>query len=118
MVEQRGVEPLTSALRTRRSAKLSYCPTRRDILGSAREECQGVSEGAVEFLDVLAAALCHVGAGAAASFKQRARLAHQHAHVARGVRGAGEHETRGVFVARSEQRDRLWFRDESVREFL
>ena len=27
MVEQRGVEPLTSALRTLRSAKLSYCPT-------------------------------------------------------------------------------------------
>jgi hypothetical protein len=26
-VEQRGIEPLTSALRTRRSAKLSYCPT-------------------------------------------------------------------------------------------
>src|SRR6185436_10892146 len=67
MVEQRGVEPLTSALRTRRSAKLSYCPTRRDILGSAREECQGVGEGAVEFLDVFAAALCHVGAAAAAS---------------------------------------------------
>ena len=28
LVEQRGLEPLTSALRTRRSAKLSYCPTR------------------------------------------------------------------------------------------
>ena len=27
-MEQRGIEPLTSALRTRRSAKLSYCPTR------------------------------------------------------------------------------------------
>lgn len=27
MVEQRGLEPLASALRTRRSAKLSYCPT-------------------------------------------------------------------------------------------
>src|SRR6266571_6586916 len=26
LVEQRGIEPLTSALRTRRSAKLSYCP--------------------------------------------------------------------------------------------
>src|SRR5687768_8530355 len=34
MVEQRGVEPLTSALRTRRSAKLSYCPTRSAILGT------------------------------------------------------------------------------------
>ena len=34
MVEQRGIEPLTSALRTRRSAKLSYCPTPRCILGS------------------------------------------------------------------------------------
>jgi hypothetical protein len=31
-VEQRGIEPLTSALRTRRSAKLSYCPTRISIL--------------------------------------------------------------------------------------
>ena len=31
MVEQRGIEPLTSALRTRRSAKLSYCPTNRRI---------------------------------------------------------------------------------------
>jgi hypothetical protein len=30
-VEQRGIEPLTSALRTRRSAKLSYCPTRLRI---------------------------------------------------------------------------------------
>src|SRR6266581_5760313 len=27
LVEQRGIEPLASALRTRRSAKLSYCPT-------------------------------------------------------------------------------------------
>jgi hypothetical protein len=27
-VEQRGIEPLASALRTRRSAKLSYCPTK------------------------------------------------------------------------------------------
>src|ERR1051326_3826780 len=34
LVEQRGVEPLTSALRTRRSAKLSYCPTWSVILGS------------------------------------------------------------------------------------
>src|SRR6185369_2430189 len=34
MVEQRGVEPLTSALRTRRSAKLSYCPLPKCILGS------------------------------------------------------------------------------------
>ena len=32
MVEQRGIEPLTSALRTRRSAKLSYCPTGKSIL--------------------------------------------------------------------------------------
>ena len=31
-MEQRGLEPLTSALRTRRSAKLSYCPTRNKIL--------------------------------------------------------------------------------------
>jgi hypothetical protein len=42
MVEQRGVEPLTSALRTRRSAKLSYCPTRKlDIKGAI----WGVSRG-------------------------------------------------------------------------
>src|SRR5687768_9578702 len=34
LVEQRGIEPLTSALRTRRSAKLSYCPTRSAILGT------------------------------------------------------------------------------------
>src|SRR5687767_12414410 len=34
LVEQRGIEPLTSALRTRRSAKLSYCPMPRCILGS------------------------------------------------------------------------------------
>ena len=31
-MEQRGIEPLTSALRTRRSAKLSYCPTFTGIL--------------------------------------------------------------------------------------
>ena len=31
LVEQRGIEPLASALRTRRSAKLSYCPTRMRI---------------------------------------------------------------------------------------
>ena len=31
LVEQRGLEPLASALRTRRSAKLSYCPTRTRI---------------------------------------------------------------------------------------
>ena len=37
LVEQRGIEPLTSALRTRRSAKLSYCPTRSAILGIAPE---------------------------------------------------------------------------------
>ena len=37
LVEQRGVEPLTSALRTRRSAKLSYCPTRSVILGSVSD---------------------------------------------------------------------------------
>ena len=36
LVEQRGIEPLTSALRTRRSAKLSYCPTRYCILGRPR----------------------------------------------------------------------------------
>src|SRR5690349_24556864 len=44
LVEQRGVEPLTSALRTRRSAKLSYCPTRIDILGSAVDQCQATTE--------------------------------------------------------------------------
>src|ERR1043165_1901155 len=44
LVEQRGVEPLTSALRTRRSAKLSYCPTRVAILGSAVVECQACAD--------------------------------------------------------------------------
>ena len=57
MVEQRGVEPLTSALRTRRSAKLSYCPTRSHILGIAVEECQGVGECVLKFINVLATAL-------------------------------------------------------------
>src|SRR5215211_8899221 len=46
MVEQRGIEPLTSALRTRRSAKLSYCPTRVAILGSAVEQCQACAVSA------------------------------------------------------------------------
>ena len=36
LVEQRGIEPLTSALRTRRSAKLSYCPI-AGILGSEKD---------------------------------------------------------------------------------
>jgi hypothetical protein len=40
LVEQRGVEPLTSALRTRRSAKLSYCPTR--VKGSLGSTAEGV----------------------------------------------------------------------------
>src|ERR1043166_449587 len=44
LVEQRGVEPLTSALRTRRSAKLSYCPTWVAILGSAVDECQACAD--------------------------------------------------------------------------
>gem|GEM_PF-2809882 len=57
MVEQRGVEPLTSALRTRRSAKLSYCPTRSHILGIVVEQCQGVGERGLKFVNVLAAAL-------------------------------------------------------------
>src|SRR5689334_7368577 len=46
LVEQRGVEPLTSALRTRRSAKLSYCPTRSVILGSVFDECQAFATSA------------------------------------------------------------------------
>jgi hypothetical protein len=36
LVEQRGIEPLTSALRTRRSAKLSYCPDASEILETRR----------------------------------------------------------------------------------
>jgi hypothetical protein len=35
-MEQRGIEPLTSALRTRRSAKLSYCPDASEILETRR----------------------------------------------------------------------------------
>src|SRR5688500_19632137 len=85
LVEQRGIEPLTSALRTRRSAKLSYCPTRRDILGIALEECQGVGEGVGDFIDVFAAALCEVGSAAAAAVEDGAGFAHQGVHVARGV---------------------------------
>src|SRR4029079_673425 len=100
LVEQRGIEPLTSALRTRRSAKLSYCPTRRDILGSACEECQGVGEGGVEIRDVFAAALSHVGSAAAAPVEQCARFTHQHAHISSGIGGAGEDETRGVTITR------------------
>src|SRR6185369_17147457 len=100
MVEQRGIEPLTSALRTRRSAKLSYCPTRRDILGSVREECQGVGEGGVEFRDVFAAALSHVGSAAAAAVEQRAGFAHQHTHVANSAGGAREDESRSVAITR------------------
>ena len=46
LVEQRGVEPLTSALRTRRSAKLSYCPTRLSmILGSVEKGVKLVDSG-------------------------------------------------------------------------
>jgi hypothetical protein len=37
LVEQRGLEPLTSALRTRRSAKLSYCPTAHEDTVSSFE---------------------------------------------------------------------------------
>src|SRR5215213_9757739 len=40
LVEQRGIEPLTSALRTRRSAKLSYCPTREAMIAGGFTECQ------------------------------------------------------------------------------
>src|SRR5690242_7239071 len=122
MVEQRGVEPLTSALRTRRSAKLSYCPTRSVILGSAVVECQAGADhcraactskgqsqendttrktiplrsgttnyrnGAIDrFLqpvNILPAALRHVGSAAAATVKQRTRFTHQRVHVARRV---------------------------------
>src|ERR1043165_8016596 len=67
LVEQRGVEPLTSALRTRRSAKLSYCPTRSAILGSAVEECQGVGECVTDFRNVLATAMGDLGFATAAA---------------------------------------------------
>jgi hypothetical protein len=45
MVEQRGIEPLASALRTRRSAKLSYCPTskQRKLLTYGTHENTGSS---------------------------------------------------------------------------
>src|SRR5436190_18094002 len=54
LVEQRGIEPLTSALRTRRSAKLSYCPTSKtrnlesagSIFHPGRELC-GTDENTV-----------------------------------------------------------------------
>jgi integrase len=39
-VEQRGIEPLTSALRTRRSAKLSYCPTEKCDFTDRFTQCQ------------------------------------------------------------------------------
>ena len=39
LVEQRGIEPLTSALRTRRSAKLSYCPTSKTLKHAGFNSC-------------------------------------------------------------------------------
>src|SRR5215216_2818352 len=102
LVEQRGIEPLTSALRTRRSAKLSYCPTRSVILGSALEKCQGVGESVGEFADVLAAALCHVRSATAAAVEHRAGFAHQGAHVAGGVCGASEDQAGRLFISRGE----------------
>ena len=42
LMEQRGVEPLTSALRTRRSAKLSYCPTRCIDNKNTMTNCQAM----------------------------------------------------------------------------
>ena len=48
-MEQRGLEPLTSALRTRRSAQLSYCPTDNpqitQIMLISQKERGMVSEG-------------------------------------------------------------------------
>src|SRR6185503_4782162 len=63
LVEQRGIEPLTSALRTRRSAKLSYCPIPKCILGSVfdRVKIHGTTAG-------LASLKCH-GPGGALSFR-------------------------------------------------
>src|ERR1041385_9370603 len=103
MVEQRGVEPLTSALRTRRSAKLSYCPTRSAILGSAVEECQGVGECVTDFRNVLATALGDLGFATAAAVEHRARFAHQCIHVAHGISGTRKHQASSVFVTRSEE---------------
>src|SRR5829696_1382697 len=82
LVEQRGIEPLTSALRTRRSAKLSYCPTRSAILGIVLEECQGVGKGVRDFIYILAAALRQFGFAAAAAVEHGAGFAHQGTHVA------------------------------------
>jgi hypothetical protein len=77
LVEQRGVEPLTSALRTRRSAKLSYCPTRSAILGSSVEKCQGgIVDRVVNLFNILAAPLSHLGFAAAAAVEHCARFAH------------------------------------------
>src|SRR6185369_15662322 len=121
MVEQRGVEPLTSALRTRRSAKLSYCPTRRDILGSAASSVKDAAdrcERVVEKVQSFAAALGHLGSAAATALERRARFAHKGAHVAGCVCRSREDETRRVFVARGEQRYRAWMRNQSVCEFL
>src|SRR5205085_7034330 len=118
-MEQRGVEPLTSALRTRRSAKLSYCPMRtwmilerargrcqaRYILGTARRTSGSLRQTArrsfnrlVEPADVVPAALRHVCAPAAAPFDECASHAHECVHVAACVCGAGEDETRAVGV--------------------
>src|SRR5438105_5306412 len=117
-VEQRGIEPLTSALRTRRSAKLSYCPMRTwMILERARGRCQArpmfgrVSGGrrlrqatrcrfnrVGELRDVAPAALRHVCAPAAAPFDECASRAHECVHVAACVCGAGEDETRAVGI--------------------
>ena len=52
MVEQRGIEPLTSALRTRRSAKLSYCPIRRCILGSVFDGVKTLSSRLLNLLPI------------------------------------------------------------------
>ena len=77
-----------------------------------------MGEGGVEFFNVLAAALGHVGPATATAIEQRAGFTHQHAHISRSVGGAGEDETRGVAITRGEQRDRLRLRDECVRELV
>ena len=57
-----------------------------------------MGEGGVEVRDVFAAALSQVGSAAAAAVEHRSRFAHQHAHIAGGVGGASEDETRGVAI--------------------
>src|SRR5262249_34242773 len=93
MVEQRGVEPLTSALRTRRSAKLSYCPTRSAILGSGRDRVKdgrvglsthfraSQSNDLLNLIASLAPTLREIRSPTATAIEQRAGFPHQRIHI-------------------------------------